>query len=163
MKRMVYFDVFYKKKEEVGKMLGRKGFTLIELVVVMMIVAILAGVGIPMMRGNIAKAKFTEAVAAMGVARTQLLLNYAETGAYDQLPGNAGTISTGSIDNIPGVDSSDFNGTYFSTSDYDLYSIDSGGFVIRVKGANGEVYGKGMTINQSGEVQGPSEAIYNQQ
>ena len=143
-------------------MLGRKGFTLIELVVVMIIVATLAAVGIPMMRGNIAKAKFTEAVAALGIARTQLLLNYAETQAYDQLPGGAGTIQAGSIENIPGIESNDFNGTYFQTSDYDLYSIDSGGFVIRVKGNSSDVYGKGMTIDQYGNISGPSVSIYNQ-
>ncbi|MGB2806252.1 MAG: prepilin-type N-terminal cleavage/methylation domain-containing protein, partial [Sedimentisphaerales bacterium] len=48
----------------------RKGFTLIELMVVIFIVGILAAVAIPIMRGRIDSAKWSEGRAAAGSIRT---------------------------------------------------------------------------------------------
>jgi len=63
-------------------MFNKKGFTLIELVVVIIIIGILAAIAFPMMRGNIEKAKKSEAVAALGTIRTAERLYFVEHDQY---------------------------------------------------------------------------------
>jgi len=65
----------------------RKGFTLIELMVVIMIVGILAAVAIPLMRGRIDSAKWSEGRAIMGTIATAIRAHIAEKGsAYTATP-----------------------------------------------------------------------------
>ena len=47
-----------------------KGFTLIELMVVILIVGVLAAASVPLMRGRIDRSKWTEANATAGTIRT---------------------------------------------------------------------------------------------
>jgi prepilin-type N-terminal cleavage/methylation domain-containing protein len=58
----------------------RKGFTLIELMVVIFIVGILAAVAIPIMRGRIDAAKWSEGKAGAGSIRTAARAFCAEKG-----------------------------------------------------------------------------------
>ena len=58
----------------------RKGFTLIELMVVILIVGILAAVAVPMMRGRIDSAKWSEGAATAGTIRTAVRVYAAEHG-----------------------------------------------------------------------------------
>jgi prepilin-type N-terminal cleavage/methylation domain-containing protein len=53
-------------------MLTRKGFTLIELAIVVLIVAILAAIALPLMRGRIDSAKWTEGKAMVGTIAVSL-------------------------------------------------------------------------------------------
>ena len=62
---------------------SKDGFTLVELMVVAVIVAILAAVAIPLMSANKNRAIMTEAEAALGTIRSVLRAQYAETGRYD--------------------------------------------------------------------------------
>ena len=60
---------------------SRKGFTLIELMVVIFIVGILAAVAVPLMRGRIDAAKWSEGRAIMGTIGTALRAHVAEQGS----------------------------------------------------------------------------------
>ncbi len=59
---------------------SRKGFTLIELMVVILIVGILAAVAVPIMRGRIDSAKWSEGNASAGAIRTSIRAYIAEKG-----------------------------------------------------------------------------------
>ena len=61
-------------------MKGRKGFTLIELMVVILIVGILAAVAVPIMRGRIDSAKWSEANASAGAIKSAVRAYIAEKG-----------------------------------------------------------------------------------
>ena len=63
----------------------RKGFTLLELVIVVIIVAVLAGLGIPQFIKTVERAKAAEGVAMLGAMRSSQLRYYAEFGVYTSL------------------------------------------------------------------------------
>ncbi|MBN1391928.1 MAG: prepilin-type N-terminal cleavage/methylation domain-containing protein [Sedimentisphaerales bacterium] len=95
-------------------MKSRKGFTLIELMVVILIVAILAAVAIPLMRGRIDAAKWSEGKSIMGTIGTAIR-------AYAAEKGSAANANYGA--NAPtmiqlGFDATDFDGTYFSSANF---------------------------------------------
>ena len=97
----------------------RKGFTLIELMVVIFIVGILAAVAIPIMRGRIDAAKWSEGKAAAGSIRTAARAFCAEKG-----PGWGGTWTTVSLADLgftnlaAGLGGDDLDGKYFSSDSY---------------------------------------------
>ena len=84
---------------------SRKGFTLIELMVVIFIVGILAAVAVPLMRGRIDAAKWSEGRAIMGTVATGLRAHVAEEGsAFSAVP---------TLVQL-GFAANDLNGTYFT-------------------------------------------------
>ncbi len=95
----------------------RKGFTLIELMIVILIVAILAAVAVPLMMNRVESAKWSEARAAMGSIATNLKAWYAEHGC-NGTSSNPSLTSTGT-DGI-GLSTNDLRGTYFNSGDYQL-------------------------------------------
>ena len=97
----------------------KKGFTLIELMVVIFIVGILAAVAIPIMRGRIDAAKWSEAKAAMGSIRTSAR-------AYIAEKGNGGTFAGMSLAQL-GFATGDLSGKYFQDGDYTIVFTDVGG------------------------------------
>ncbi len=105
----------------------RKGFTLIELMVVILIVSILAGVAIPLMQGRIDSAKWSEANATAGTIRTAVRAYYAEHGTAPTGALNSGTTATDL-----GFSSGDLTGTYFSASNYSIDSVTNGIAVVKV-------------------------------
>lgn len=92
-------------------MKARKGFTLVELMVVILIVAILAAVAIPIMRGRIDAAKWSEGKAIMGTIASALRAYIAEKGiAYP----NFDSIDATAL----GFVTNDMTGTYFMESNF---------------------------------------------
>lgn len=98
---------------------NKKGFTLVELIVVVIIVGILASVAIPMMSGNIAQAKRTEAVASAGAIRTAERAVFAETGNYVNFA--AGAFGTTAVINAY-LRTGDLNGKYYNDTCYAVTS-----------------------------------------
>jgi type IV pilus assembly protein PilA len=84
---------------------SRKGFTLIELMVVILIVGILAAVAIPMMRGRIDSAKWSEGKSIMGTIATAIRVHVAEKGAAYSSPPTLAQL---------GFSANDLDGTYFT-------------------------------------------------
>jgi len=105
----------------------RSGFTLVELMVVAIIVAILAAVAIPLLLGNRKRAMASEANAGCGSVRTALTV-------YSTL--NGGYPSNGLASSIPGVGSHDLDGTYFSTPDY-TFTVTGSNYLITATGNSG--------------------------
>jgi len=95
---------------------NKKGFTLVELMVVAVIVAILAAVLIPIMAGNRNRAFATEAVAALGTTRNSLRVYYAEHSAFP-------TLASGAVEGrVQGINTGDLTGTFFSGPNYTIVS-----------------------------------------
>ncbi len=96
----------------------RHGFTLIELLVVVIIVAVLAAVGIPLLSGNVDRARASEAEAALGSIRTSMRAVYIQSAnTYPAIAANTTPNAAGI-----GINATDFDGRFFSTSAYTLVS-----------------------------------------
>jgi prepilin-type N-terminal cleavage/methylation domain-containing protein len=128
----------------------KTGFTLVELMVVAIIVAILAAVAIPLMSGNKKRAMGTEAEAALGTVRSQLRAMFAETGDYTKKP-NGTTLGTGSVTNVPGVSQSDMVGRYWDWDSYTIDAIAAGTFTLKATGVStGETAGITISMTERG-------------
>jgi prepilin-type N-terminal cleavage/methylation domain-containing protein len=91
----------------------RKGFTLIELMVVILIVGILAAVAIPILRGRIDAAKWSEGKSMVGTIATAIRAYQAEKGPTGAPPISLGIGGTGL-----GFAAGDLTGTYFVDGDF---------------------------------------------
>ncbi|MHC5159384.1 MAG: prepilin-type N-terminal cleavage/methylation domain-containing protein [Planctomycetota bacterium] len=100
-------------------------FTLIELMVVILIVAVLAAAAVPLMRGRIDRSKWTEANAVAGSIRTSMKTYFMETGNTV-----TGSLNDASVQQALGVQSGDLTGTYFVPSDYVIDSVSVDGVAV---------------------------------
>lgn len=128
-----------------------RGFTLVELMVVAVIVAILAAVAVPLMSVNRKRAMATEAEAALGTVRGAMRAMYAETRDYSKsITGE--TIVPGSVTVIPGVGPVDLEGRFFTSVDYTVESVGTTSFVLCCTGASGDVVGVTVRIDENGTI-----------
>lgn len=96
----------------------RNGFTLIELMVVILIIAILAGISVPIYSAMVDKAIIAEAKAALGVLKRQLECYYLENGCYPD--------SAVEFANSDYYDSSGIQCTYVDDSCFDYKNTGDG-------------------------------------
>ena len=136
---------------------GESGFTLIELMIVVIVIGILAAVAIPMYQIVPERSKATEAVAALSLARTAMRAYYAEHGTYVNAAfTDGGAVTAGGV---LGMTDSDLAGRYFST---ECYTFDGAPtamtFRVKCDGASStapnasEVPTVVATINEGGDI-----------
>jgi prepilin-type N-terminal cleavage/methylation domain-containing protein len=131
-----------------NKMKSRKGFTLVELMVVILIVSILAAVAIPLMRGRIDSAKWSEGKSTAGTIATALRAYAAEKATAGDWPSPTAAEL--------GFTPSDLTGTYFAPSNYSwtcTYSDTADPpltFTITVTKPATIATGSTLTLNQNG-------------
>ena len=106
-------------------MAKRKGFTLVELMVVVLIVGILASVAIPLLSARIDSSKWSEANAGAGTIRTAVRAYFAENPTAAQaLTGGLDVVAT---QNVLGFTTQDLTGTYFIPGNYNIDSVNANG------------------------------------
>lgn len=120
--------------------INKKGFTLIELIVVVVIVGILAAIATPIMRGNIDKAKRREAQMGAATIRTAELLVKTEHGAYEPFSGGA----FGATNLNKYLTAGCLNGKYYNDANYTvdtlfgvIYATGSGDLTAGIRLSNG--------------------------
>ncbi len=94
----------------------KKGFTMIELMIAIVIVAVLASVVTPMMRGRIEKSKWSEAMAGCSSVSTAIRCWAAENSEN-------GTAAVPTAVTDLGFSAADLAGKYFVSTDYAISAV----------------------------------------
>lgn len=143
--------------DEVSDMRRRtqQGFTLVELMIVVIVIGILAAVAIPMYHIVPERSRATEATSGLGLVRKAMRAYYAEHGSYENAAfvDGAGVTAGG----VLGVTDDDLLGRWFSTECY-MFDGDATAeeFTIRCDGSSSvapyaaEADGIVRTIDQDG-------------
>ena len=101
------------------KNLLQKGFTLVELMIVIVIVGILSAVALPNFLSQSSKAKVTEPLGKASAALKQAQSIWVETGTFDGVTcPDVGITGTGGVEN---------NWTYTCTGSGDTFTVDASG------------------------------------
>jgi type IV pilus assembly protein PilA len=147
-----------------------KGFTLIELMVVILIVAILAAVLAPMLTGRVQQAKWSEGKAAAGTIASALRAYWAENEGNQSASNVPSAISTATEFEQIGLTTADLDGKYFEIGCYSVagFGTENAGdstakptYTITVNAGSSTKDGAPtgtMTLDQDGQWTGPTAA-----
>jgi prepilin-type N-terminal cleavage/methylation domain-containing protein len=121
-----------------------RGFTLIELMVVIMIVGVLVSLSVPIFRDRTKQSKWTEGAASAGMIRKALRAYYAE----DPIAAVAMVGSTvDAVQGTLGFFAGDLTGRYFQASDFTITAIDGNGNATITVTAPAGLTGSGVLSN----------------
>ena len=125
---------------------NQKGFTLVELMIVIVIVGILAAVAVPIYTANIKKAKMSECDAALGTIRTALRVYHA---AHDPAPAYPTAVAGTQVSVVSGldIDAADLDGKYFSAANY---TLSSNATAYTITCTNAAILSNPRTLDQAG-------------
>lgn len=113
------------------------GFTLTELMVVILIVAILAAVGLAILQARVDEAKWSEACTAAGTIRVAVRTYAAGTSVAAAQTLVGADLGDADTQALLGFHPQDCEGTYFVPGDYTITSVGAGGVaVITVTGGS---------------------------
>ena len=132
---------------DVRLVMKRKGYTMVELMIVILIVSILSAVAVPVLRGRINAAKWTEGRTMAGtiaVGIRSYIAGTGNTGVWDE--------RTLRYDML-GFREDDFNGAYFSKEDFAWQVEFTGGYLtytVIVKKPPGITSPAQMTLDYKG-------------
>ena len=129
---------------------NQSAFTLIELLVVVIIVAVLAAVGVPLLSANIDRARATEAETALGAIRTAVRAYGVEFNAYPATPTTTGT----------GMTASDLGGHFYDSAAFSIKtsSFSAKTFCLNADGSasgapgNAKVTSLDRSMNEAGTI-----------
>jgi len=135
-----------------GKKRKRRGFTLIELMVVILIVGILAAVAVPILRGKNEASKWSEAAATADTIRAAVRAEFAEDPAKVDAWTNQAV--TGVMSDL-GFMAGDLTGRYFDDSHFIIASVDANGNATITVTAPAGLTGTGQLDSTNGWVYTP--------
>lgn len=130
---------FVSSREKENIMKKIKGFTLLEILIVVVIVSILASLAIPRYQKSVEHAKGSEAIANLNILRGAELRYFGE---YD--------VETNNLINLD-VENPNFNAKYFSSYSLNIGpSISDGNFTITATRNSGIYNNSWISLNQNG-------------
>jgi prepilin-type N-terminal cleavage/methylation domain-containing protein len=131
---------------------NQKGFTLIEILIVIIIVGVLAGLAVPVYQAQVVRAYRQEALQTMGTTRESLMRYFAQNnGTY---VGADITAAGCNLDYCPNAAAAGGQTRYFT---YTLGNLGAATFTLTATGngtGNGPTAAQNVTLNQAGTVGG---------
>ncbi len=120
------------------------GFSLVELMIVIVIIGVLAGAAVPIYQHNLEIAKRSEAVASIGTVRTQLRLYYGRTGSYPIRDSFTKVVG----DDWNDIKKGELTGKYFQDKNFKYRSYD--GVEYRIKCQKNKILTHQVWIDETG-------------
>lgn len=122
----------------------KSGFSLVELMIVVVVIAVLVGIAVPIYQKNLENAKRTEAMAGIGSIRRALQIEYAIEGSYPIA--NSYTRVVGQSWNS--IKPGELTGKYFKDKNFKYLCTDGISYRIRCQKAG--VLEKNVWIDETG-------------